>query len=79
MRGWLPKCLNNANICAKITSQNQTQHRLVCLDRPSSGQAKMGSLKVESSRFRPAAHNPLVIGSNPSPATKRALFSAFFI
>jgi hypothetical protein len=28
-----------ADICAKITSQNQTEHRLVCLDRPSSGLA----------------------------------------
>jgi hypothetical protein len=37
---WIKKWLNSAIICVKITSQNQTEHRLVCMDHPSSGQAK---------------------------------------
>jgi len=53
----------------KFGQQFKTLYRLACLDRTSPGQAKMSSLKVKSVRNRGWAHNPMVLGSNPSPAT----------
>jgi hypothetical protein len=62
------------NYVLKFGQHFNTIYRLACLDRTSPSQAKTSSLKIKSVRNRGWAHNPKVLSSNLSPATKKGTF-----